>query len=371
MSLPSLEKTYEFSINNAVAGDATQVNGSSDATNDRKSLMLGIVNAFLDGGTFTVPWVVRGSSDASVSGIDAVNRWATIADLRWNVGTDGTPPNAAHSWIILYNSALDVELLIDCSGNANTDGACLLAYVSKLGFGVANGGTDGSALLRPTATDECTLMDGINDQEGSWSGNDNALARNWKWHVMASDDGEVWNVLIYQTNVLTGFWRFERPRNPPSNWAEGVIALMAGYSDDTNHADNDDNTGVQSGARGWTHVESGRRAEGLTQLDSNVRPYSWGWGQVANSRCGHTRANVVHPVTGNPVLWPFIFLTRADGVRGRAGRATDIWIKTNTVGGTVGDTHPANAGTPQFIVLSGTTGGLVLPWDGATTPQTS
>lgn len=370
MTEPALSKTYEFDINNAVAADATQANGSSDATNDRKELMLGIKNAFINGGIFTTPWVVRGSSNAVTAGHDAVDRWSTIADLRWNVGTVASPPAAAHSWIILYNAGLDVELLIDCANAANTDGACIIAMISHRGFGAANGGVDGTTTTRPFALDECELRDGVNNNFGSWSGNDTAVGRTWKWHVMGSTDGEVWNVLIYQADVLTAFWRFEVPANPPAGWASPIVAIMSGESDDVTNADNDAFTSIQTGSR-FALLARDRR-EDLSQNNSGIRILSWGWTNNGSARMGHGRlSGLVHPISGNPMLWPAFYVSTAAAVNGRLGRAHDLWLRHSGVGGGVGDTYPNNPATPQFLVLSGTTAGFILPWDGATAPQTS
>lgn len=369
MPLPTLSKTYEFDINNAVSADGTQAHGFTDATNDRKELLLGIKNSLISGGTFTVPWTVRASSNASAAGHDNVDRWSTIADLRWTTGTSVTPPSGVHSWIILYHSVLDIELLIDCANTINSDGSAMLAYISVQGFGAANGGTDGTTTTRPFAVDEVELRNGFNNNDGAWSGGDTGGGRTWKWHVTASDDGEVWNVLIYQSNTLTAFWRYEIPRNPPGNWQSPVVAIMYGFNDDSNNADNDGFTGVQSGSR-WVVVESARR-DNISQFNADVELYTWGWSGTGSNRSGHSRLTSVHPITGNPMLWDTFYFTRTEGLRGRLGRPTDLWLRQNTVGGSVGDTYPNNPATPQFVVLSGTTGGFILPWDGATTPQTA
>ena len=77
MAAPSKLKTYEYDLNNAVSADATQLVGTDNATNDRKQLMFDIVASMINGGTWTVPWTVEGSSNISASGMDAVNRWST------------------------------------------------------------------------------------------------------------------------------------------------------------------------------------------------------------------------------------------------------------------------------------------------------
>jgi len=355
MALPALIKTYEFDLNNAIAGDSTQVGGIIDGTNDRKSLLLGIKNALIDGATFTVPWTVVGSSNASAAGLDGVDRWNTIADLAWVLGTDSSPASAAHSWIVLAHAALGVELLLACQNTSSGDGASLCAYLSVTGF------TGGSATARPTASDEAMLRDGSSTTSGSWSGSALGSARNWKWHVMASDDGEVWNVLIYLSNILMGFWRFEVPTNPPGNWLSPVVAMILGANLESVHADDDAFTGT-SGGSFVLGMESDRR-----QVDcGGVIALSWGW----NGGVGYQTLNSL-PATGAPLLWPIWWFAESDAMRGRLGQATDLWHVQSTVGGSVGDTYPSNAATPQFLVLSGTLGGFIVPWDGSTAPETA
>lgn len=360
-------KTYEFTVNQFVAGDGTQTGGAVDATNDRKGLLLGIVDALIDGGTFTTPWVVQGSSNGTAAGMDGVNRWSSISDLTWVVGTFGSPAVAAHSWIVLFQPALGVHLLIECVNTSNADGHALVGILSATGFGVANGGTDGNTIDRPTATNEAVLRTGENSDDGAWSGTNTGGARDWRYHVMGSTDGEVWNVIGYNLDVCTQFWRFERPTNPPAGWTSPIVAAMLGRSNTASNAEI---------IQGFVTLDPVRRpgaANGLGVTD--VHAFTWGWEDSASNREAFGRAQNVHPVSGLPVDYEITWYTESAGIRGRLGRATDLWRKTGGgTGGAAGDTIPSNPATPNYLVVgttSETNPGHIVPWDGVTAPLTS
>jgi hypothetical protein len=360
MGLPAKQKTYEYDLNNNIVGDATQPNGAQDGTLDRINLLLALVLSMTNGGTWTVPWTVQGTSDASTSGFPGPG-WASASDIQWTDGTTSTPPINAHSWIVLYHPTLDIHLLIECVSQFNTDGNGLICYISRNGFGVANGGTDGSITSRPTATDEQNIRNGFNNQDGCWSGNATADPRQWKWNIVASNDGEVWNMFWFFNGEVIGFWRFEVPDNPPANWSGPVIARMHGFNSD----------GASFGAfspHGSIGFDPVRRPDG-SQFRVDVYGFSWGWSDATNFRQASGRINVINPVSGNPMMFPLWYYTNAGGMRGRLGKPYDLYIRQTVVGGSTGDTYPA--AQPDWIVLAGLDHAPIIPWDGVTIPLTS
>jgi hypothetical protein len=368
MPLPTLDKTYEFDLNNQVLGVGS--GGQTDGTPERKELLFNIVASLIGGGPWTVPWTVVASSDSVTSGFDGpgTNRWASSANVIWS--QDG-----ARSWIVIANTGLGISLCIECSCLTNTEGGGIRVFASKVGFGAANGGTDGSTTVRPTATDNAELRNRFNNSDGCWSGAADNAARAYRWHIVASDDGEVWNVCIYHNAYLVGFWRWAVPKNPPVGWNSPAVLQMLGGNSDAEHADTDTRAGISSdghitcldGTRRGTRA--GQQISG--QNDSQrtpVFPYSWGVSSGGFVMCKNSNA-AVHPITGNPLMYPIWWWTRATAMgRGRLGSAYDLWLKTLTVGGAVGDTYPSNPATPQFFVAGEN---YIIPWNGVTAPLIS
>jgi hypothetical protein len=59
-------------------------------------------------------WTVDGSCDSVANGIDAVDRWASAANLVWAAA------GVAHSWIVLHHPTRSQRLLIDLSTGATS-----------------------------------------------------------------------------------------------------------------------------------------------------------------------------------------------------------------------------------------------------------
>lgn len=366
MPLPSVEKTYQYDLNNLVLAAGSGVTGT-DANTDRKDLLWQIKESLTDlTGNWTVPWTVIGSSDSLTSNMTGTDLWTTAANLIWNI--DGS----ARSWIVIENTGLGLQLCIECCCNANFEGGGIRVYASKVGFGTANGGTNGSTTARPTATDNCELRNRFENDDGCWSGAADGSPRQYRWHIVGSTDGEVWNVLIYHNSALVGFWRWEKPKNPPVGWNSPAVLQMLGGNSDTANADTDTRAGISSDGH-TTALDGTRRGTRAGQSISNlndsqrtpVYPYSWGFSSGGFVMAKNSNA-ALHPITGNPLLYPIWWWTRAVGMgRGRLGSAYDLWLKTQTVGGAAGDTYPSNPATPQFLVAGDN---YVVPWDGSTAP---
>lgn len=371
MALPTVTKTYQFDLNNVVPG----VGGAgTDGTPERKQLLYEIVTSMLNGGTFTAPWTHLASSDSTaVSVVPGTNLWTAPADLVWVQGT------SARSWIVIEQTAIGMQLLIDLSSAATSlEGSTFNCWMSKDGFDL----TGVSTTVRPTAPDECQLRNGFDNGDGSWgSGSDANLARQFVWNVTASTDGEVWNVVIFYSGFNVGFWRFEKPENPPTGWTAPFIAQMLG--DDVDVDINIAELTGQFATNLETHIvalDNVRRPTTsnqytlATNADSNntaVRPFTWGWGSLASStnNQGNNLITQTHSITGNPTMWPIWWGTTANSMKGRLGRPVDLWIRQSVVGGGTGDTIPA--AQPDFLIVNGDQNGYIIPWDGVTIPQTS
>lgn len=370
MALPTVTKTYQFDLNNVVPG----VGGGpfTDGTPERKQLLYEIVTSMLNGGTFTAPWAHLASSDSTaVSVVPGTNLWTAPADLVWAQGT------SSRSWIVIEQTAIGMQLLIDLGqANFNEEGASFRSWMSKDGFDL----TGVSTTVRPTAPDECELRNGFANNDGCWgSGSTGNLPRQFVWNVVASNDGEVWNVVIFYSGFNVGFWRFEKPENPPTGWTAPFIAQMLGDSVDV-----DIEIGQLSGQffnTDESHVvaldnvrrpTTSNQYNGAMTTDSNntaVRAFTWGWGPTGGNVQGNNLITQTHSITGNPTMWPIWWGSTANSMKGRLGRPVDLWIRQSVVGGGTGDTIPA--AQPDFLIVNGDQNGYIIPWDGVTIPQTS
>jgi hypothetical protein len=367
MALPTLTKTYQFDINNTVPA-AGGTSFGTDANTDRKQLLYEIVDSLTNGtaSTFTVPFTVVASSNSVTAGAPGPG-WSSGSDCVW---ADRLSSNA-RSWIVLDNTGLGVEILITCETVVNTEGGGIGIFVSAAGFDVSSPVTTAA----PTATDQAEIRNKFNNRDGCWSGLSDGTPRQFVWSIVASNDGEVWNTCIFHNSVIVGYWRWEKPANPPTGWTQPFVGGCLGESSDTVDADSYQNTGLSGTADSYfCCIDGTRRGDNQGQNNAGtlntsqrtvVRPYSWSFGSGTNRMC-NTQLTTAHPLTGNPLLWPIWWVTPAAGVGpGRVGRATDLWLKQQTVGGAIGDTYPSNPSTPQFLVIGDS---FIIPWDGSTAP---
>lgn len=201
MSAPAYEKTWLFNLDNLVP--------ATDAVTEKKTAWLGIVNGLI--GAASNPMTVRGSSNGVAFGMDATNRWSTIADL------------IVGSWIVLRDAAINAKFEIALRVVTASGGTLNMevAYSYLAGFGSVNGGTDGNATTRPTATDQQQL-------NASYDLTGNTGSKALRWYLWRSTDGTQCRVLV--RNVTDSVWRMHlawgKPKNPADLWVNTYWACM-------------------------------------------------------------------------------------------------------------------------------------------------
>lgn len=170
------------------------------------------------------PWTVSGSASPSWPGspkfgMDGVDRWTSAAMVNDNVET------ANRSWIVLRQPSIGTkfELLLDMAWMTSLPSNHEFMYFGVSfanGYGVVNGGTDGSLSSRPTATDQFLGA-------GVWGGPN--TDRYCSAHVIRSTDGECSRVFFTQQCVTTGVFLFEKPANPAggSSWTTPSICAFS------------------------------------------------------------------------------------------------------------------------------------------------
>lgn len=317
MSLPTLDKTWQFSGNNAVAAQGTAL-----ATNRR--ILRTIKNLLLAFGT--LPWTTRYSCDSAVAGAagDGVDRWDSDTDLVWNAA------GSAHSWYVLQqaNVTATFQVLISLEG-ASAAGSLLTCY-----FSPSAGFTGGTTTARPTATDEVQVLNGA-----SWGGAGSADS-NVIIDAMQSTDGQCTRVVVCRLSAATTFMAFDRPKNPVTGWSNPSVGIWLG----------------RDAANAFTYADLTAVALvklrlGTTNTSAFCTQEAFGSTVIGNAAVG------ANEVSGDFPMLPVGIWCNNAPVRGRQGEFFDLWMGYTT--NAVGDTYPNDA-TRQFTQW----GAPITAWDG-------
>jgi hypothetical protein len=331
MTLPTIDKTYQFDVNGAFATDTTTASylGHSQAKlRAVKNKLIGLAHS---------PWTPYYSCNGLTAGTpgDGVDRWVSDADLVW-----ATSEALAHSWMVLRQPGLyGIQLLLSLVSSANGDG--LTAVTSVAGF------TGGSTTARPTAVDEVVHALGTDITAGNatYKGWSSLLATSWvdTVHVLQSTDGVVTRVLFTAYDTSPAGWLIEGPKNPVSGWSHPYFGCVKSSGSTSsvfgtvNSAAADANVylrGRGAGVMSFLLATQGIR-NGL--LDATVAGWNDFNGQV------HT----------NP--WSLYSATVANV--GRHGTVYDCWEGLRHTN----DSLPASGTMRQFMQI----GSLLVPWNGA------
>lgn len=337
MSLPTLAKTWQFSLRNAVTAQGTVL-----ATGRR--LMRSIKNALKGFGTN--PWVVQYSCDSSTAGSagDLVDRWTTDANLTW------ANPGSAHSWIVLRQTgiATNFEICIALNSASSIPSSISLVVSPSAGF------TGGTTTARPTATDEVVVI-----SQTGW-GASAATDSNYVFDVMQSTDGQCTRMMIHEGGIsAVGIWMFEKPKNPTPGWTNPSVFLAFGSFGtgqiQYNNLSNSNTTTTCLRARvAGVNYSLQMTGEGMNSGQTGL------WGQT-------TAGQQPNDIDSSFTMMPIGITGTAVGVRGRHGTLFDVWWGSGGVN--AADTYPNDA-TRQFAQFGSgtTTGSIIFPWDGGAAP---
>jgi hypothetical protein len=160
------------------------------------------------------PWTVVSSCDALSTSVGS-DLWVDSLDLIW------LAEGSAHSWIVLQQSNINAKFQV-CLDLNSTDihGKVMSIVVSPAaGFGVANGGTAGTTLTRPTALDQHILL-----SSATWLNGETEDAT-YVVTVLQSTDGQCTRVMSSGdgAGVCSMYMAFERPKDPITGWTNPCI----------------------------------------------------------------------------------------------------------------------------------------------------
>jgi hypothetical protein len=298
-------------------------------------------NATTSAGNWTVVSSCDGSGGAGSFGNgDGVDRWADVGDLIWAAAASN------HSWIVLAQPGISTnfEICIDLVTPAS-EYNCTIVMAPNQRFGVAGGGTAGTATARPTAGTSGTGEVVVRSAAAYGALSDLGTQR---VHVMKSSDGAATRVLFTRGGFVGGAWFFEVPANTPEGWEYPVIGLVTAVAG-TNISSSQLESGVVVAAN-W---------KGLTKYPSGVTFSALL--STANAG-GYAYENIYTPddLGGQPTFYPGTLIvkdaTTTVGSRAAYGTLVDCYFAP--AGAPDGLTYPAD-GSREWVQ----TGRLVMPWN--------
>lgn len=333
MALPAWEKTWEMVINTAVGGTGVNITDNKDA-------VLKFIQLFYNA-AFTTPCTVWGSCDGaggagSFGNADGVNRIADASDLIY------ATPGSNHTWIVLNLPGMGAKTALCIDYNTAQPYAVTLALSSAAGFGLANGGANGTATARPTATDEITwsnFQPGVNATYTA------------KHHMWMSSDGQCIRWITCRAGNSQSCLLIEKAKTPIAAWTSGVMMLAlsnsAGYPGFS--------SGVRNAANWWARIGASNYAV--------VPGYEATYNTNNASPCEYFGSTLLSPMDVPTNEYPGVpslgIWCATSPYRGRVavGVYDLYWGPTGTFA--AGDSMPGDGSNQAYYV-----GGLVLPGNG-------
>jgi hypothetical protein len=353
MSLPTIEKTWQFTVNNTQGALGSSYDTNRHMAWDIKNLLINSGSLYTwtnaAGGAITPSntWTVYYSYSqlGGVAGTpgDGVDRWLDYQHVNsYNTGQGNG------SWIVLRNTAIDAsgnfQVLIavdNINHNASSEGATWTIAISR-----SAGFTGGNGVNLPTATDQITLANTNNSVQGVVVGVDTTHNVGYALHGMISTDGKVHRIIVSRGNNVSLLLDFEKSSDLAGQWTTAELAIIAARADG---ADGPSTTGY-----GLTNA--GSNSSGVWGLVNNGfffaslsgRGYNGGLYATTLGINAFTNDYIIEPVgimAGRATAWP-----------GRHGVVTDLWWSNAPAG----STFPPG-GTRQFAQF----GTIMVPWNGS------
>jgi hypothetical protein len=309
MAIPTLEKTWQYNVNQAIASVGT-------ADGDMKKLVLAMKNSLT--GFSSSPWtVVRSSNGTTVAASDL---WTSVSAMV------NTYDGSAHSWIVLEQTGVTggpFQLCIDL----NYSGMYQMSWVYSPTAGFTVGGT---TTARPTASDQTVLVNA-----GTWI-NDTGISSK-VLHVMMSADGQCTRVYTFVAGIVSFSLLIETLADTSATLTSKAVATLGLAYTSTNFYNN----AYWHGRFGSTHYVAFTATEGYKN------------GPVPSGNSG-----TISDFTSAFAISPLSAYSETGGCHGRAGRFVDLYM--GAAGAPNGSTYPLTPNDKEFVQFSQ----FVMPWNG-------
>lgn len=351
MALPTLTKSWNFSVNNYLPSRV-------DSYTYRRYLLYALKAAFV-----TMGWTVPRSSDASTFGNSDL--WTDYSKVNASDGGN-------RSWIILKapsgfsTTYPEFSLMIDWySPWTMYNGGCLHVECSYGGYNLSTGALN----VHPSSTlgDEIILLCtvGSYNDSVSWDGSQyNNL--NCVLHAMWAADKSAFRVFTVTGNVVNRFWQVEKVANPlptVGQWPDPIIVNIGCGNDSYNYCGYGYfNDGCWGGyVWGQTQGKSTSSAQkSRTLMTAGEAAFYLSSDGLSTSTVGEAWG--ANDISGGYPISPISVIGGSTNInRGRIGTLADVWWGSTSV--ICSETYPAD-GSKQFIQL----GHMIFPWDGASVP---
>lgn len=312
MALPTLEKTWQFNVN--------QISTTTGVANDDHRKMWFLIKQTLTGFASN-PWTVARSSNAvTVANSDL---WLTLADV--------VPGNSNRSWIVFQQSAMGggggpFQFLVELYNN-NGVGYGNVYLSSGVGF------TGGTISARPTASDEVVI-----------TGNNAIItpntARNLIVSCEMSSSGDSTRLLVFGGGVCALMYLFETVSDSLLTY-KGITYMTTGGNVPTAASH------IASSSYPWY----GKRTNNYSAMLGT---------EVYNSSTTVVAANggAISDITGAYAIAPLSAHSETVGAKGRIGRVADLWMGSAAI--PTGSTYPTSPNDKEFLQVNQ----FIFPWDG-------
>lgn len=308
MSLPTLEKTWQFNVNQAVTSVGVLNTDCQNTVFRIKQSLIGFGSS---------PWTVVKSSNSSTTG--ASDLWVTAANL---ISVNGSP----HSWIVLQQAGTTggpTQICIDLNSNQYYNFSLILSPAA--GFTL----TAGTTSARPTASDESVVF---NSGQFTSSSPISTVV-----HAMMSTTGENTRVFIFNAGALGGSFMIE-------NLVDSTIANRAVATAKSGPMA----VATYFNAAAW----SGRFGSLVCTMFTGTEAYNAATVAAAN-------AGAISNITNAYPITPLSAHSETVLCKGRLGRFSDLWF--GSTGVATGSTYPTSPNDKEFIHINP----FVLPWNGS------
>jgi len=310
MALPTLEKTWQFNVNQSTTTSGVLLTDCRNAMLKIKQSLTG----------FTSGWTVVSSSN-SVTASAADNWGSTITNLVWN------PAGTAHSWIVLQQTGVNgsgtTQICIDLAVPSSA-----LTYEFSYAFSPSAGFTGGSTTARPTATDEYALTNQI------WFPSSAASS---VVHCMQSSTGDCTRVFVLSGGICYGSMIIDTMYSDSPITYKGVFSYISNPTYSNLFVGSVIFQGIFGAIKYGAYV-------GVEGFYTNTLPSENG-GAISDFTSGYP-------------ICPISLHSQTTSAKGRAGRLSDIYLGSTSAITGIG--YP-NTGTNQFVQIAG----YVLPWNGS------
>ena len=344
MGLPPVSQTWTYSLNNSYA--YVSVIGATGAL----MFLAAGSGGFLPS---TMGYTVKGSSNGTTGAMDGTNRitsastWGTRANssaspVSWIVLTDG----AGVDWCFAFNSASDDIVRLSHSPGGN--------YVAAA-----------TPTNQPTATDEC-----FDAASGTWV--NATTSANRVFQLFGSSDKKMFRFATYRSSALASWIKGEKftsalvsPATLSLAVGGGTVGAVKSYYNATTFT-----TAVtvvySATAVGDLCRVHANGADGNAQATLGGEVPGGAVGNLSGTFGGFSAEAPALQGGSGELLFQAQMGSKTAGADGKLGTVFDQWYaltNSNTVP-VLGDTF----GSLQFFAVS-TGGGIIVPWDGATSPQ--